>query len=171
MDVYLGKLRDLFDLAVYLERNAGEVDWDAFESFGFYAVRPLWTGLRCASDLFRSPACRDIADRLEGAARITRRYRAQVGWLVRTNLVEGRLHRRLPLSVLSALSFALHCPEHLFRFAGEFLRVFLFPDESVIRAQYRALPGGIPLPLLYVLRCLHVPAVICHRIGARWLTR
>jgi hypothetical protein len=167
-DVYLGKLRDLFDLARLVESRGLDVDWRALEAFGFYALRPLWVGLRAAGVLFESAACDAAAERIAPHARMTGAVRRRALWLLGENLVAGRLARRAPLSVLSAVSFALHLPEYLPRFAAEFARVFLFPPRRVLRDQYGRAARILPRPFLLAVRVLHVAGLIGHRLWGKW---
>ncbi len=161
LDAFVGKLRDLFDLAVLMERHGSELDWDLMESFGFYILRPLRFMLECASEIFGSRPCREAAARIESASMLSFPTRRLSEDFLLSNLAGGRLSRRLPLSVLSSISFFLHCPELSAGFLGEFGRVFLFPDGDVLRRHYG---GKYPLVLLRLFRPAHVFGIITGRL-------
>jgi len=164
MDAWLGKLRDLFDLAVLVETKGDLLDWDLVASRGIYGLRPLWFGLTAAADIFDSPKCRAAAKRIAPRARLAFPTRGAARRLLLRNLLHGA--PRLPLSMISALSFAIHCPELVPGFLGEFVRVFLFPGAPTLRRHYPRL-ARLPALVPAALRPFHVGAVMLHRLAGK----
>ncbi|MHC5082101.1 MAG: nucleotidyltransferase family protein, partial [Planctomycetota bacterium] len=128
-DAYVGKIRDLYDMAVLLHTCSHEVDWETVihPRWTLYLLRPLWMGWTLVERLFGPTPPAPWRDRLARIAGYPYPMRDLSEWFIRGNLFKESLFPILPLSVMAALSMPLHLPSWTPRFVGAFLRVVIAP--------------------------------------------
>ncbi|GEM_PF-3113446 len=172
MDVYSNKMRDLYDMARLLAFHGDEVPWSEVVDpcRTLYLLRPLAMGLALVEDLFGVAPPSPWKERLRALAFPPAPVRDLPVWLIRNNLVDAVLTRRIPLSVLSALCLASHLPGWTPRLVREFLRIFVFPPPTLIEKQYGLRRGIVGTPWMYLLRAGHVLAVIADRLARKLLS-
>jgi hypothetical protein len=168
-DAYLGKMRDLFDMAVFLHTLGGEVDWSEVihPKRTKYLLRPLWMGLLLVERIFGAAIEARWKKRLRALGGQEFPAREFPEWMIRQALARERVVHILPLSVMAALSMPFHDPTWTPRFIGEFLRTFIAPPVEDLEEQYGLARGMFTSPILYGMRSFHLAAIIVDRIGGR----
>jgi len=171
VDAFVGKMRDVYDLAVLLAGHADEVDWEevVHPKRTHYLLRPLWMGVRLAESIFGVGASEPWAGQLTRLAGLPYPLREPAEWFIRKSLIESRLHERVPVSLMAASSMPLLVPGWTPRFLGEFLRVFVAPPVHELSRQYGLRPGSWRTPLLYAMRAGHLSSILVNRIAGKWI--